>query len=94
MAFLRKIEEAAAKKLRSIFLDAHKCAEYASADVEKLEKALEAAKIKAQEESQRAYQAAVEAADKAQKVANELMIEVKAAEERANYHNGQVDKQQ
>lgn len=83
---MRKFEEAAAKKLRKIFLDANKSAEYAVNDVEKLEKELASAKAKALQESRRAYEAAVEAAEKAQKVANDLMLEVRAAEERLKQH--------
>jgi len=82
MNFIRKLEETAAKKLRRIFLDANKRAEYAVNDISRLEKELAAAKIKAYNEAKSAYEAAVQAADKAQKVATELMVEVKACEER------------
>lgn len=82
MNFIRKLEESAAKKLRRIFLDANKRAEYAANDIDRLEKELATAKIKAHKEAKAAYEAAVQAADKAQKVATELMIEVKACEER------------
>ena len=74
--FTSSLEEAAAKKLRRIFLDADKCANYAAEDVVRLEKALNDAKLKALEESRRAHQSALEAAEKAQKVANELALEV------------------
>lgn len=92
MSFMRKLEEAAAKKLRKIFLDANKSAEYAANDVDKLERDLVLAKVKAAEESRRAYEAAVEAAEKAQKVANELMLEVRAAEERLRHHEDLLTK--
>lgn len=92
MGLLRKLEEAAAKKLRRIFLDADKCANYAAEDIIRLEKALSDAKLKAAEESRRAHQAAIEAAEKAQKVANDLALEVKAAEERALYHESLLNK--
>lgn len=82
MSFIRKLEEAAAKKLRGIFLDANKRAEYAIADVAKLEKDLAQAKVKALEDSKAAHEAAIRAAEKAQKVAAELMSEVSSCEER------------
>lgn len=91
MGIVRKLEEAAAKKLRRIFLNANKCADYASADVVKLEKALNAAKIKAAEESRKAHQAALEAAEKAQKVANDLALEARAAEERLHYQESLLE---
>jgi hypothetical protein len=91
MGIINKLEEAAAKKLRRIFLDADKCANYAADDVARLEKELESARIKAADESRKAYQSALEAADKAQKVANELMLEVKRAEERAIHYESQVE---
>lgn len=94
MGLLRKLEEVAAKKLRRIFLDANKCANYAITDVENLESALAKAKLKAAEESRRAHKAAVEAAEKAQKVASELAIEAKAAEERAIYQESLVQKRE
>jgi hypothetical protein len=82
MSFIRKLEEGAAKKLRRIFLDSNKRAEYAANDVERLEKELANAKIKAYNEAKAAYESAVQAADKAQKVATEMMLEVRACEER------------
>lgn len=91
MGIVKKLEEAAAKKLRRIFLDADKCANYAAEDVAKLERSLNEAKIKAAEESRKAYEAAIEAADKAQKVANELALEVKRAEERVIYHESLIE---
>ena len=69
MSFIRKLEEAAAKKLRKIFLDANKRADYAVADIAKLEKDLAHAKVKALEEAKAAHEAAIRAAEKAQKVA-------------------------
>jgi hypothetical protein len=82
MSFIRKLEEGAAKKLRRIFLDSNKRAEYAVNDVERLEKELANAKVKAYNEAKAAHEAAVRAAEKAQKVAAELMLEVRACEER------------
>ncbi len=82
MSFIRKLEEGAAKKLRRIFLDSNKRAEYASNDVDRLEKELANAKIKAFNEATAAHEAAIRAAEKAQKVAAELLLEVRACEER------------
>lgn len=82
MSFIRKLEESAAKKLRRIFLDANKRADYAVNDIARLEKELSNAKVKALQEAKEAYEAAVRAAEKAQKVATELMLEVRACEER------------
>lgn len=82
MNFIRKLEETAAKKLRRIFLDSNKRAEYAVNDVDRLEKELSAAKIKAYQEAKHAHEAAIRAAEKAQKVAAEMMLEVRACEER------------
>ena len=82
MSFIRKLEEGAAKKLRRIFLDSNKRAEYAANDVDRLEKELANAKIKAYNEAKAAHEAAAQAADKAQKVATELLLEVRACEER------------
>ena len=92
MSFIRRIEEAAAKKLRRIFLDAKKSADYAVSDVAKAEKTLADAKIKAAEETKRAHVAAIEAAQKAQQVATELAIEVRAAEELARHQESLLDK--
>jgi len=80
--FIRKLEETAAKKLRRIFLDSNKRAEYAANDVDRLEKELSAAKTKAYQEAKHAHEAAIRAAEKAQKVAAEMMLEVRACEER------------
>ncbi len=82
MNFIRKLEETAAKKLRKIFLDANKRAEYAANDIDRLEKELATAKVKAYQEAKTAHEAAMRAAEKAQKVAAELMLEVRACEER------------
>jgi len=83
MNFIRKLEETAAKKLRRIFLlDTNKRAEYAANDVDRLEKELSAAKTKAYQEAKHAHEAAIRAAEKAQKVAAEMMLEVRACEER------------
>jgi hypothetical protein len=82
MSFIRKLEEGAAKKLRRIFLDSNKRAEYAINDVARLEKELANAKIKAYNEAKAAHEAAMRAAEKAQKVAAELLLEVRASEER------------
>ncbi len=92
MSFIRKLEEGAAKKLRRIFLDSNKRAEYAANDVERLEKELANAKIKAYNEAKAAHESAVRAAEKAQKVAAELMIEVKACEERLRLHEEILNK--
>lgn len=82
MSFIRKLEEGAAKKLRKIFLAADKRAEYAVSDVQRLEKELASAKIKSVEEAKAALESAIRASEKAQKVAQELMLEVRACEER------------
>ena len=82
MSFIRKLEEGAAKKLRKLFLAADKRAEYAVNDVQRLEKELASAKIKSVEEAKSALESAIRASEKAQKVAQELMLEVKACEER------------
>lgn len=86
MSFIRKLEEAAAKKLRRVFLAADRRAEYAANDIVRLEKELASAKIKAVEEAKAALESAIRAAEKAQKVAQELMLEVKACEERLRHH--------
>lgn len=82
MSFLRKLEEAAAKRLKRLFLGAKKYADSAISDLEKAEKELSDAKRRAAEATEREHEAAVAAAEKAQKVAQELMLEVRAAEER------------
>lgn len=86
MSFIRKLEESAAKKLRKVFLAAEKRAEYAANDIVRLEQELASAKIKAVEEAKAALSSATKAAEKAQKVAQELMIEVKACEERLRHY--------
>ncbi len=83
MGILKKIEEAAAKKLMRLFLDSKKYADHAVSDLEKAEKALESAKIRAAEATQRQHEAAVEAAKKAKEVADNLVVEAKIAEQRA-----------
>ena len=82
MGILKKIEEAAAKKLMRIFLDTKKYADHAVEDLEKAEKALRDAKIRAAEATESAHIAAVEAAHKAQEASTQLLIEARAAEER------------
>ena len=83
MGILKKIEEAAAKKLMRVFLDTKKYADHAIDDLEKAEQALETAKVKAAEATQRQHEAAIEAAQKARQVADELAVEAKIAEHRA-----------
>lgn len=83
MGILRKIEEAAAKKLMSVFMDAKNYADHAVEDIAKVEKELENAKDRAAEATRRHHEAAVEAAQKAQDVADKLAVEVLAAEQRA-----------
>lgn len=84
MNFLRRLEEAAAKKLKRIFLGAQKYADATVADLDRAEKELQLSKERAAEATQRAHTAAVEAAEKAQSVANQLMLEAKLAQERAD----------
>lgn len=91
MRFIRQLEEAAAKKLRRIFLNANKRAEYAVADISRLEKELAQAKTKSIEECQAALEAAQQAAEKAQKVAQELMLEVRACEERLRHQESIIN---
>lgn len=86
MNFLRVIEEAAAKKLKKLFLSAQQYADTAIDDLAKAEKALQDAKVRAAEATEKAHHAAIEAAQKAQDVATQLLIEVKAAEERMLQH--------
>lgn len=92
MNFLRKIEEAAAAKLKKLFLDAQKYADTAVDDLAKAEQALQAAKVKAAEATDSAHKAAVEAAQKAQEAATQLMIEARAAEERMIQHREILEK--
>jgi hypothetical protein len=92
MSFIRRVEEAAAKKLKRLFLDAKSYANSSVEDVIKAEKALTDAKIRAAEATDIAHKAAIDAAQKAQTVATELLIEVRAAEEIAIYQAGLVDK--
>lgn len=82
MSFIRKIEESAAKKLKKLFLNSQKYADTAVEDLEKAEKSLQDAKVRAAEATEQAHIAAVEAAKKAQEAATQLMIEARAAEER------------
>lgn len=92
MSFIRRVEEAAAKKLKKLFLDAKGYADSAVEDLAKAEKALADAKIRAAEATDQAHKAAIDAAQKAQTVATELLIEVRAAEERAKYQASLIDK--
>jgi len=92
MSFIRRVEEAAAKKLKKLFLDAKSYADSAVEDLDKAEKALVNARIRAAEATDQAHKAAIDAAQKAQTVATELLIEVKAAKERANYQASLIDK--
>lgn len=92
MSFIRRIEEAAAKKLQKLFLDSKKYADHAVTDLEKAEKALADAKVKAAAATEKAHQNAIEAAQKAQQVATELMIEARAAEELMRHHQEILDK--
>ncbi len=92
MSFIRKLEEAAAKKLRKVFLAANKRAEYAAHDITRLEQELATAKLKAVEEARLALETATRAAEKAQKVAQELMLEVRACDERLKHHQEILEK--
>lgn len=92
MSFIRKIEEAAAAKLKKLFLGAQKYADTAVDDLVKAEKALYEAKARAAEATEKAHVAAVEAAHKAQEAATQLMIEARAAEERMNHHREILEK--
>lgn len=92
MSWIRKIEEAAAKKLQKLFLDSKKYADNAIADLAKAEKALEDAKQRAAQATELEHKAAIEAAEKAQAAATQLMIEVKAAEERMLHHKEILEK--
>lgn len=83
MGILKKLEQAAAKKLMRLFMNAKKYADHAINDIERAERALESAKIKAAEAIQRQHEAAVEAATKAREVADQLDKEVQEAEARA-----------
>lgn len=92
MGFMRRLEEAAAKKLKKLFLGAQKYADTAVEDLTKAEKELQLAKERAAEATDRAHKAAIEAAEKAQTVANQLLLEAKAAEERAFIHKEILEK--
>lgn len=92
MSFIRRIEEAAAKKLKRLFLDAKKYADSAITDLERAEKELAIAKQRAAEATEREHKTAIEAAEKAQAVATQLLIEVKAAEERMLTHKEILEK--
>lgn len=92
MSWIRKIEEAAAKKLQKLFLDSKKYADSAVTDLAKAEKALNEAKVRAAEATELAHKAALEAAEKAQAAATQLLIEVKAAEERMLQHKEILEK--
>lgn len=83
MGIFKKIEQAAAKKLMRLFMDAKKYADHAIEDITRAEQALETAKVKAAEAVQRQHEAAVEAANKAKEVADRLAKEVQEAELRA-----------
>lgn len=83
MNFLRRLEEAAAKKLKKIFLGAQKYAESTIDDLNRAEKELQRSKERAADATAQAHLAAIEAAEKAQSAANQLMVEVKLAQERA-----------
>lgn len=82
MSLIKKLEEAAAKKLMRLFLDSKKYADHAIEDLEKAEKTVETARIKAVEATQRQHEAAVEAAQKAKDVADQLALEARVAEQR------------
>lgn len=92
MSFIRRVEEAAAKKLKRLFLDAKKYADTAVDDLTRAEKSLAEAKVRAAEATARSHQAAIEAAEKAQAAATQLMIEVRAAEERALHYKELIEK--
>jgi len=87
MELLRKIEQATAKKLMRLFMDAQKYADHAIEDIEKAEKALEDARNRAADATQRQHAAALEAAQKARDVADQLALEAIAAEQRAKEYS-------
>lgn len=83
MGLLRNLEQAAAKKLMRLFLDSKKYADHAVEDLQKAERAVEAARVRAVEATQKQHEVAVEAAQKAKEVADQLALEARIAEERA-----------
>jgi len=92
MGFINKLEVAAAKKLKSLFLDAKKLADSSIKDLEDAQKNLEEAQRTAAEHTERAHQAAIDAAQKAQDAAAQLMLEVKATEQRKLQYKDLLDK--
>lgn len=86
MALFKKIEELAAKKLMRLFLDSKKYADNAIDDLNKAEKELEQARIKAAEATQKQHKPAAEAAKKAKMLADELANEAQIAEYRARHY--------
>ena len=86
MGLLKRLEQAAAKKLQRLFLDAEKYADNAIDDLSKAERLLQDARIRAVEATQRQHEAAVEAAQKAREVADQLTAAAEAAEQRAAYY--------
>jgi hypothetical protein len=90
MGLLKNLEQAAAKKLMRLFLNSQKYADQAVEDLEKAEKALVTAKVKAAEATQRQYEAAVEAAKKASEVAEQLSLDAKIAEHRAKQYQENI----
>lgn len=92
MSFFRQLEEIAARKLKKVFLGAQKYADSSIEDLDKARKTLQLAKERAADATTRAHQAAVEAAEKAQTVADQLMLEAKAAESRAREYREILEK--
>lgn len=86
MNLLRRLEEAAAKKLKRILLGAQRYADSTVEDLNRAEKELRLSKERAAEATAKAYTAAVEAAEKAQSVATQLLLESKTAQERAEVY--------
>jgi len=90
MGWFKKMEMAAAEKLKAAFVDAKKIAEHAEADIAHAEQALQAAKVKAAKAAQSASQAAQAAATRAradvaraQAAAETLAAEAEAAARKA-----------
>ena len=84
MNFLRRLEEAAAKKLKKALLGAQQYAQSTIEDLDRAEKELQLSKERAAEATARAHTAAVEVAENAQSVANQLLVESRVAKEKAD----------
>jgi dsDNA-specific endonuclease/ATPase MutS2 len=93
MGIFTKLEQAAASKLKAVFLDAKSLVDSSEMEIASLEAKLAKEKQHVAELAAKAHQAAIVAAEKAKKEAEDLVDEAWQAGQRAAKHAANVPQQ-